>query len=71
MCVILLLKNFYCEGMVNCFMKTFRNEGVVGLFKGLSPSLVKAGLTSALHFTVYEQASGVLAALKSERSELP
>ncbi|XP_022200923.1 mitochondrial thiamine pyrophosphate carrier [Nilaparvata lugens] len=48
-------KNFTCKGLINCFKGTFEGENVLGLFKGLSPSLVKAALTTALYFAFYEE----------------
>lgn len=47
-------KTIICEGMIDCLKQTFLTEGVTGLFKGLSASLLKAGFTSALHFSTYE-----------------
>ncbi|KAK2706926.1 mitochondrial thiamine pyrophosphate carrier-like isoform X2 [Artemia franciscana] len=41
-------------GSVECFRKTLSSEGIVGLFKGISPSLVKAVTVSALSFSLYE-----------------
>lgn len=48
-------KHFRCNGLLDCLSMTVREEGVRGLFKGLIPSQVKAAVTSALHFTAYEQ----------------
>jgi len=48
-------KFFQCYGLRDCLRVTLEAEGVQGLFKGLAPSQVKAAMTSALHFTVYEQ----------------
>lgn len=47
-------KTFSCKGMFDCIQKIYLIEGLLGLFKGLSPSLVKAVATSALHFASYE-----------------
>lgn len=47
-------QNFVCRGLIDCFRVTYRCEGLLGLFKGLSPSLIKAVATSALHFTCYD-----------------
>jgi len=41
-------------GMLDCFMKTIRTEGPSALMKGLSPSLLKAFVSSALQFYFYE-----------------
>ncbi|XP_029658915.1 mitochondrial thiamine pyrophosphate carrier-like [Formica exsecta] len=48
-------KFFQCNGLLDCLRVTLKEEGVQGLFKGLVPSQIKAAITSALHFTVYEQ----------------
>lgn len=48
-------KFFQCNGLLDCLRVTLKEEGVQGLFKGLTPSQVKAALTSTLHFTAYEQ----------------
>lgn len=43
-------------GLWDVFVKIYAKEGVPGLFKGLSPSLLKAAPTAAVTFTVYELA---------------
>ncbi|RZF39580.1 hypothetical protein LSTR_LSTR001101 [Laodelphax striatellus] len=51
-----LFKNMALSvGLFNCFKGTIEGEKVFGLFKGLSPSLLKAALTTALHFAFYEE----------------
>uniref|UniRef100_A0A1Q3F3D6 Mitochondrial thiamine pyrophosphate carrier n=1 Tax=Culex tarsalis TaxID=7177 RepID=A0A1Q3F3D6_CULTA len=47
-------RHFVCNHMVQCLYDVTRNEGVRGLYKGLSPSLLKAGLTSAFYFSIYD-----------------
>ncbi|KAJ6641259.1 Mitochondrial thiamine pyrophosphate carrier, partial [Pseudolycoriella hygida] len=47
--------HFACNGMIDCFRNTVRQEGFLGLYKGMSPSIYKAALTSALNFGVYDQ----------------
>lgn len=47
-------ENFVCNGFVDCFRKTYRFEGLLGLFKGLGPSLIKAVATGAMHFSMYD-----------------
>lgn len=44
-----------CNGFLHCIHLTIKNESFFGLFKGLSPSLIKAGFVTALHLTCYEQ----------------
>jgi len=48
-------EKFICNGLWNCVRLTIKEESFLGLFKGLSPSLLKAGFVTALHLTVYEQ----------------
>lgn len=48
-------KFFQCNGLLDCLIVTTKREGVSGLFKGLVPSQLKAVLTTALYFTIYEQ----------------
>jgi solute carrier family 25 thiamine pyrophosphate transporter 19 len=45
---------FKCKGLNDCLFRIYEIEGFYGLFKGLSPSLVKAVFTTALHFSSYE-----------------
>ena len=40
--------------MIDCMTKVLRNEGVSGLYKGLTPGLAKAVLSTALNFWFYE-----------------
>ncbi|KAI8512259.1 hypothetical protein Bbelb_088980 [Branchiostoma belcheri] len=42
-------------GLVHCVQCMLREEGARGLFKGLSPSLLKAACASSLIFFLYEQ----------------
>lgn len=44
-----------CNGLLNCLHLTMKEESVLGLFKGMSPALLKAGFVTALHLTFYEQ----------------
>ena len=48
------------RGLVHCLKLTIKEEGVVALFKGLKPSLIKAMLSVGLHFSVYEQSLKLL-----------
>ncbi|KAL9700668.1 hypothetical protein quinque_004109 [Culex quinquefasciatus] len=47
-------RHFVCNHMVQCLYDVTRTEGLRGLYKGLSPSLLKAGLTSAFYFSIYD-----------------
>ncbi|XP_051173552.1 mitochondrial thiamine pyrophosphate carrier [Leptopilina boulardi] len=57
---------FHCTGMKDCVIITIKREGVNGLFKGLVPSQVKAVVTTALHFTIYEQTLVIMQILKEK-----
>uniref|UniRef100_A0A6G1S532 Solute carrier family 25 member 32 n=1 Tax=Aceria tosichella TaxID=561515 RepID=A0A6G1S532_9ACAR len=43
------------EGVFDVVKKTWRNEGLVGFYKGLGPSLLRVVPASALTFVVYEK----------------
>ena len=49
------------SGMWDCLVKIVRNEGARGLFKGLSPGLVKAVATTSINFWFYEYACQFIA----------
>lgn len=53
-------RHFTCDGVIHCFMATIRREGVLGLYKGMSPSIVKAMVTTALNFGIYDEAKRLL-----------
>lgn len=55
-------KDFTCLGLLDCFWRTVRGETLMGLYKGLWPSILKAAFTTALHFGIYEQTCKVIAA---------
>jgi len=59
------LQNPIYKGMCDCFMKTFKVEGLRGFYKGLSPCLLRAVPANSVTFIVYETASKMLTA-KSE-----
>ncbi|ELK30974.1 Mitochondrial thiamine pyrophosphate carrier [Myotis davidii] len=42
------------QGLLDCARQVLREEGVPGFFKGLSPSLLKAALSTGLVFFWYE-----------------
>lgn len=47
-------KHFECTGIGSCFRETIAREGYRGLFKGMWPSVLKTGLTSAMNFCIYD-----------------
>uniref|UniRef100_A0A1B6EBD0 Mitochondrial carrier protein n=1 Tax=Clastoptera arizonana TaxID=38151 RepID=A0A1B6EBD0_9HEMI len=53
-------KSFFCTGLISCLVTTVGGEGIIGLFKGLTPSLVKAIITNSLIFSIYEKTCQVL-----------
>ena len=50
------------KGMVDCFVRTSREEGVGALFKGLVPNYVKVVPSIAIAFVTYEQVKDFLGA---------
>ncbi|KAL8587471.1 hypothetical protein ACOMHN_062204 [Nucella lapillus] len=52
------------SGMVSCLVQMARQEGVRGLYKGLTPGVLKAGLVAGCNFSVYEQTCRLWLALK-------
>ncbi|CAG2174240.1 unnamed protein product, partial [Oppiella nova] len=42
------------NGFIDCVLKIMRQENVFAFYKGLSPSLMKAAVTTALNFSLYE-----------------
>jgi len=49
------------QGAVNCLGTILKIEGVRGLFKGLSPALLKSAASSSVHFWLYEHICYLLA----------
>lgn len=56
-------KDFTCRGLLDCLWRTVQVETVVGLYKGMWPSILKAAFTTALYFGIYEQTCQVIAAI--------
>lgn len=57
-------KTFHCKGLNDCLVRIYQLEGIPGYFKGLYPSLIKAVITTALHFSAYEMICKGLAKMK-------
>lgn len=55
-------ENHVYRGMVDCFVKTVRYEGVGALFKGLWPNYVKVVPSIAIAFVTYEHVKEMLGA---------
>uniref|UniRef100_A0A2C9JYL7 Mitochondrial thiamine pyrophosphate carrier n=1 Tax=Biomphalaria glabrata TaxID=6526 RepID=A0A2C9JYL7_BIOGL len=49
------------KGLFHCLASSVRQEGVLCLYKGLCPSLLKAGFVAGLNFCIYENVCKVLA----------
>ncbi|XP_025830479.1 mitochondrial thiamine pyrophosphate carrier-like [Agrilus planipennis] len=58
-------KVFSCQGMMDCIRKIYAIEGVIGFYKGLNPSLLKAVVTSGMYFATYELMCKIIVDLKS------
>lgn len=56
------------RGLLDCMRQILREEGPGGFFKGLSPSLLKAALSTGLIFFWYELFCSLLCTLKSTDS---
>lgn len=48
-------KHFICRGLVDCMVTTAKHEGLKGLYKGLGPTMLKSGMTTAFHFVFYDE----------------
>ncbi|NXD62340.1 TPC protein, partial [Eolophus roseicapillus] len=56
------------SGLLDCIRQIMREEGPTGFFKGLSPSLLKAAVSTGLTFFWYELFCSLLCSLKSADS---
>ncbi|NXY83436.1 TPC protein, partial [Alcedo cyanopectus] len=56
------------RGLLDCIRQIMREEGLGGFFKGLSPSLLKAAVSTGLVFFWYELFCSLLCSLKSTDS---
>ncbi|XP_072947224.1 mitochondrial thiamine pyrophosphate carrier-like [Epargyreus clarus] len=57
-------KQMYCKGALHCIRLTISEEGLLALYKGYGPSMLKAVLVSALHFTVYDEIKSFILRIK-------
>ncbi|XP_062550184.1 mitochondrial thiamine pyrophosphate carrier-like [Armigeres subalbatus] len=48
-------KHFVANRLFQCLYQVCRDEGIQGLYKGLNPSLLKAAITSAFYFAIYDR----------------
>ncbi|NXT79327.1 TPC protein, partial [Zapornia atra] len=58
------------RGLLDCIRQIMREEGPGGFFKGLSPSLLKAAVSTGLVFFWYELFCSLLCALKNTDSTM-
>ncbi|KHN79851.1 Mitochondrial thiamine pyrophosphate carrier [Toxocara canis] len=56
-------KTTQCRTMIGTFIHVTRNESILGLFKGLWPSMLKAAANSGFAFLFYELALDGIRAL--------
>lgn len=54
-------KHFECEGFIQCVIRTAKTEGFLGFYKGIVPSMLKSGITTALNFCIYDETKKILA----------
>ncbi|XP_017070206.1 mitochondrial thiamine pyrophosphate carrier [Drosophila eugracilis] len=47
-------RNPECPTVLGCILTTFRVEGLSGFYKGMAPTLFKAGLMSSVYFSIYD-----------------
>jgi solute carrier family 25 citrate transporter 1 len=48
------------NGTLDCFAKIFKNEGVVGFYKGVTPRLIRVSLDVALTFTIFSKMNDIV-----------
>lgn len=53
-------RHFVCTGFIHCIVSTVQREGAIGLFKGMAPSILKAVVTTALNFGIYDEIKKML-----------
>ncbi|CAG4950765.1 unnamed protein product [Colias eurytheme] len=57
-------RQMYCRGTVHCIFLTISEEGFLALYKGYGPSILKAVVVSALHFTVYDEIKHIILSIR-------
>ncbi|KAG9473652.1 mitochondrial thiamine pyrophosphate carrier [Eleutherodactylus coqui] len=55
------------QGLVDCVCRIQKEEGFRGLFKGLSPSLIKAAVSTGLTFFTYEMVCSMFWSMKQTK----
>ncbi|VDD75465.1 unnamed protein product [Mesocestoides corti] len=56
------------QGLRDCIVKTWKHEGLKGIFKGLQPSILKACLSMGCRFTVYEKTCSLISRRNTSRA---
>jgi hypothetical protein len=54
-------------GMMDCFFKILKNEGLSGFYRGLFPSVLKTGIATGLSFSMYRGTKNVLERMHDDR----
>jgi solute carrier family 25 thiamine pyrophosphate transporter 19 len=54
-------------GLFNCFYITFKQEGILGIYKGYYPSMLKAAVYSGLIFLFFESFSNIARGVKDKK----
>lgn len=47
-------EQIHYNGVIDCFRKTYKNEGILAFYKGLTPLVLKIFPTSGIFFLTYE-----------------
>ncbi|XP_055858626.1 mitochondrial thiamine pyrophosphate carrier [Episyrphus balteatus] len=53
-------RNVTYDGIFSCIRLTLLEEGLLGFYKGMGPTLIKAGVSTALYFGVYEKMKQIM-----------
>ncbi|XP_076451977.1 mitochondrial thiamine pyrophosphate carrier-like [Babylonia areolata] len=53
------------SGMASCLVQVARDQGLRGLYKGLTPGLLKSALMAGCNFSVYEEVCHLMAVLRA------
>jgi len=57
------------DGVIDCIVKTVTSEGLMGIYKGYLPSMIKSGLSTATIFLCYEQTIKLMRYLKEKEAK--
>jgi hypothetical protein len=48
------------DGMIDCFVRVARHEGIAGFYRGIVPSVVKTGLATSMSFAIFRWTTNLL-----------